>query len=139
MKTTALAFAALMAAAPVAMAENDDAYNQRSGPPPCPYSTCQGFYVGADNQWHAIQEGPVDSKGRQVDPYFQERQVYRDDRSYYRGYGDGRYNDGRYNDGRYAIDSECWNPRARHFERVRPGERQDDLDFSRCRSLRGWR
>ena len=29
---------------------------------------------------------------------------------------------------------ECWNPRAGHFERVRPGERQDDLDFSRCRN-----
>lgn len=28
---------------------------------------------------------------------------------------------------------ECWNPRARHYESVRPGERQDDLDFSRCR------
>ncbi|HZZ94012.1 MAG TPA: hypothetical protein VFE23_15735 [Usitatibacter sp.] len=28
---------------------------------------------------------------------------------------------------------ECWNPHAGHFEGVRPGERQDDLDFSRCR------
>src|SRR5947209_6054331 len=28
---------------------------------------------------------------------------------------------------------ECWNPHARHFEAVRPTERQDDLDFSRCR------
>jgi len=28
---------------------------------------------------------------------------------------------------------ECWNPRAGHFEGVRPGDRQDDLDFSRCR------
>jgi len=31
------------------------------------------------------------------------------------------------------VPSECWNPRAAHFEGVRPGERQDDLDFSRCR------
>jgi hypothetical protein len=31
---------------------------------------------------------------------------------------------------------ECWNPRARHYESVRPGERQDDLDFARCRSQR---
>jgi hypothetical protein len=30
-------------------------------------------------------------------------------------------------------ERECWNPHAGHFERVRPGERQDDLDFSRCR------
>lgn len=28
---------------------------------------------------------------------------------------------------------ECWNPGAGHFEGVRPGEQQDDLDFSRCR------
>ena len=32
---------------------------------------------------------------------------------------------------------ECWNPRARHYEQVRPGEVQDDLDFDRCRLVRG--
>jgi hypothetical protein len=35
----------------------------------------------------------------------------------------------------YAQDNraeECWNPRAGHFEGVRPGETQNDLDFSRC-------
>jgi hypothetical protein len=32
---------------------------------------------------------------------------------------------------------ECWNPRAGHFEAVRPGERQNDLDFSHCR-IRGY-
>ena len=31
---------------------------------------------------------------------------------------------------------ECWNPRARHYEEVRPGEQQDDLDFDRCRLVR---
>ena len=31
--------------------------------------------------------------------------------------------------------SECWNPRAGHFEQVRPGEYQDDLDMSRCRAI----
>jgi len=36
-------------------------------------------------------------------------------------------------DGRY----ECWNPRAGHFERVRPGEYQNDLDFHRCRLANG--
>ncbi len=30
---------------------------------------------------------------------------------------------------------ECWNPHAGHFESVRPGEYQNDLDFSRCRPL----
>jgi len=34
---------------------------------------------------------------------------------------------------------ECWNPGARHFERVRPGEVQNDLDFRRCRPVRGYR
>jgi hypothetical protein len=29
---------------------------------------------------------------------------------------------------------ECWNWRARTFERAREGEFQDDLDYSRCRS-----
>ena len=33
--------------------------------------------------------------------------------------------------------SECWNPRAGHFEQVRPGEVQNDLDFSRCRAVGG--
>jgi hypothetical protein len=48
-----------------------------------------------------------------------------------------RYNRG--NDRYYGADRdisrECWNPRARNFEAVRPNERQDDLDFSRCRPL----
>jgi hypothetical protein len=43
------------------------------------------------------------------------------------------------NDGRFYYradgNSECWNPGAGHFEQVRPGERQDDLDFSRCRPV----
>lgn len=39
----------------------------------------------------------------------------------------------RYDDRWRGGPTECWNPRAGHFEAVRPGERQDDLDFSRCR------
>ena len=34
-------------------------------------------------------------------------------------------------------NSECWNPRAGHFEQVRPGEVQNDLDFARCRGIGG--
>ncbi len=55
---------------------------------------------------------------------------------YYGGqpsYGYNRYSP---NDGRaYGLDDryECWNPHAGHFEGVRPGDIQDDLDFSRCR------
>ena len=33
------------------------------------------------------------------------------------------------------IAQECFNPRANHFERVRPGERQGDLDYRRCRDV----
>ena len=35
----------------------------------------------------------------------------------------------------YDRAQECWNPRAGHFEGVRPGEAQSDLDFSRCRPV----
>jgi hypothetical protein len=52
-------------------------------------------------------------------------------------YGD-RYAPPAYNVYRDAAGQECWNPHARHFEAVRPGERQDDLDFSRCRSQNGY-
>jgi hypothetical protein len=38
-------------------------------------------------------------------------------------------------DYRSNADQECWNPRAGHFERVRPGEYQGDLDFGRCRRV----
>lgn len=48
-----------------------------------------------------------------------ERRDYRDDR---RDYRDRR--------------EECWNPRAGHFEEVRRGEYQSDLDFNRCRLAR---
>ena len=34
---------------------------------------------------------------------------------------------------------ECWNANARHFEGVRPGETQNDLDFSRCRPIGQYR
>ena len=44
---------------------------------------------------------------------------------YYRSYDANPY----YTD----AQRECWNPRARTFESVRPGEYQEDLDLSRCR------
>ena len=31
--------------------------------------------------------------------------------------------------------TECWNPRARAFEQLRPNEYQDDLDRTRCRMV----
>ena len=42
-------------------------------------------------------------------------------------------------DWRVDSNSECYNPRAGHFEQVRPGEYQDDLDMSRCRVIGGER
>jgi len=33
------------------------------------------------------------------------------------------------------VDQECFNPNAGHFERVRPGERQNDLDYRHCRAV----
>lgn len=33
------------------------------------------------------------------------------------------------------LTRECWNFRNGHFERVRPGEYQDDLDYRRCRVI----
>ena len=54
---------------------------------------------------------------------------------------DNRDYDNRNYDNRTYRDSreECWNPRARTFEAVRPGERQDDLDYGRCRATPGER
>jgi hypothetical protein len=55
------------------------------------------------------------------------------------GYVENRYyNNDNYYDRRVWRESrqECWNPRARHYEEVRSGERQDDLDYSRCRIYR---
>jgi hypothetical protein len=79
----------------------------------------------------------------------QAREVWRDNYGpdAYRG-RDDRWRDDRYRDNRdrRGMREECWNPRARHFEGVREGERQDDLDFSRCRVVSerngdryGWR
>jgi hypothetical protein len=44
-----------------------------------------------------------------------------------------------YNQPTYNQPMECWNPSARHFEGVRPGEVQNDLDFQRCRPMSGYR
>jgi hypothetical protein len=63
----------------------------------------------------------------------QAREVWRNN------YGSDEYRarDERWRDDRGArvTARECWNPRARHFENVREGEYQDDLDYSRCRVI----
>ena len=41
---------------------------------------------------------------------------------------------------RYQPGVECWNPGANHYEDLRPGPWQGDLDHSRCRQKEGyWR
>ena len=59
--------------------------------------------------------------------------------NYYRGEA-YRYEQPRYDPrtepryyGRSDVTRECWNPRAGHFENVREGTYQNDLDYSRCR------
>ena len=54
--------------------------------------------------------------------------------AYYVDRGD-RYVGRVYRDDRYGRE-ECWNPRAGHFEEVRRGEYQGDLDYRRCRIAR---
>src|SRR5688572_32096707 len=52
-------------------------------------------------------------------------------------YYDRAYTYDPYNRYELRAGDECWNPRAGHFEAVRPGEVQNDLDFSRCRPMGG--
>jgi len=63
-----------------------------------------------------------------------EARINQDRVDYYNSYrADPRHAPPAYNAYRDRAGEECWNPHARHYEGVRPGERQDDLDFSRCR------
>jgi hypothetical protein len=112
MKTIALAVASILAAAaPLAMAQDNSDRNY-------PY-----------------------------DPYWAERQMERDrilaerelrlrDDYYRRDWRDDRRDRRDWRD--REVRRECWNPRAGHFEEDRPGEFQNDLDYSRCRLAR-WR
>ena len=84
----------------------------------------------SDPYWTGRREHGLNEGGRRADGYY-----YYDNRTYYdnnRSYYDNNRN-------YYRRDTECWNPRARHYEQVRPGEYQDDLDYSRCRTNRGYR
>jgi hypothetical protein len=42
---------------------------------------------------------------------------------------------GGYRQGVPPVGYECWNSNAGHYESVRPGPPQGDLDFSRCRPM----
>jgi hypothetical protein len=76
-----------------------------------------------DPNWVSRQQA-IEAQ-RQADAAAADSQRWRDER--YRDYRD---------DSRWRGNAqECWNGHARHFEAVRPGEVQDDLDFSRCRPM----
>ena len=117
---------------------------------PAPHTERGYVYVPVDP---ANPVGPVNPDALISDPYWTGRREHglndgrRADGYYYydnRAYNDSRYDnryDNRY-DSRNAYryrDMECWNPRARHYEEVRAGEQQNDLDFNRCRSTRRYR
>lgn len=109
---------------------------------PAPHTERGYVYVPVDP---ANPVGPVNPDALISDPYWTGRREHglndgrRADGYYY--YDNRAYYDNRY-DSRNAYryrDMECWNPRARHYEEVRAGEYQNDLDYARCRSTRRYR
>jgi hypothetical protein len=73
-----------------------------------------------DPQWQRYEQSAEEARIERDRASFQQRS-WRDERAPY------------YNRESPKTHRECWNPRARHFENVREGEFQDDLDYRRCR------
>ena len=125
MRAAALALCSLLAAGALpALAQDNSDANYPSEPEPREY-----------RQWREARERD-----------FQERLAAGREWRYDRGWTGERWRDERWRD--YAFSNrawECWNPRAGHYEEVRRGEHQGDLDYSSCRRLRdrdwryGWR
>jgi hypothetical protein len=154
MRTHAVIAAALLAAAPVAFAEGGNSPNDPNrtlferhqdnlrasgqvpvqwggpgswnGPPRECWNPRAGHYEGVrENEFqNDLDYSQCRIKGSEA--YYGNR--------YYQAPAPGYA----YDDRAYAGKRECWNPRARHFEGVREGEFQDDLDYSRCRLVREW-
>ena len=124
MKKLALALGSLLAT--VAATASAQVYIERVDPYYAPrYSSNQECWNPRAGHFEQVRPGEY-----QGDLDFGRCRMIGDrwvDRSYYY---DNRY------DNRYVQRQECWNPRARHFEEVRPGEVQNDLDYSRCRIYR---
>jgi hypothetical protein len=78
------------------------------------FGNCRGAPAYGNNYYVV----PADRYVAPADRYV--GRIYRDDQRY--GYANSR--------------EECWNPRACHFEEVRRGEYQNDLDYRRCRIAR---
>ncbi|MGE5095016.1 MAG: hypothetical protein ACM3SO_07745 [Betaproteobacteria bacterium] len=126
MKTLAIAAGALLFGA--AATANADHYVYRSYPPATVLSENQECWNPHAGHFEGVRPGDYQPdldfsrcrmKGEAY-AYYPDNRYYADRDSYY--YGDRTYR-----------RQECWNPHAGHFERVRPGEYQGDLDFSRCR------
>jgi hypothetical protein len=120
MKT--LAIAAGLAVFGAAAAANADYYVYRSSPPATVLSENQECWNPHAGHFEGVRPGDYQPdldfsrcrmKGEGYAYRYPDRDQYYVDRGYRR--------------------EECWNPHAGHFERVRPGESQGDLDFSRCR------
>lgn len=125
MKTIAIALCSLAVAAPAAFAQDNSDRNY-------PYDP----YLVERQQWREAQRYDRDYRFR--DDRFNDYR-FRDDRARDDRARDDRFRDNRVNawaDFARRGGIECWNPRARHFEDVRPGRFQDDLDYGRCRQER---
>ena len=129
MKTIAIAAGALLAS--IATTASAQVYYERTYTYDPYWGARAEFRDARDECWNpraghfeAVRPGEVQndldfSRCRPIGSSRFERRVYRDSRELTRG-----------------AQEECWNPRAGHFEAVRPGDYQYDLDFSRCRVVR---
>ncbi len=130
-KLATLAAVSLLAAATTASAQRyyvpawPDRTPEWRGEQEC-WNPRAGHYEGV--RIGEVQDDLDWSQCRPSGSYYVERPVYID-RPVARG---SLYDRRDYRDRR----EECWNPRAGHFEEVRRGEYQGDLDFNRCRVVR---
>ena len=129
MKTIAIAAGALLAS--IATTASAQVYYERTYTYDPYYGARAEFRDARDECWNpraghfeAVRPGEIQndldfSRCRPIGSSRYERRVYRDSGDPTRG-----------------MQQECWNPRAGHYEAVRPSDYQYDLDFSRCRWIR---
>jgi hypothetical protein len=139
MRAIAIAAAALLAGvAGTASAQNYRYYSRPA--PPVGYE-CWNSHAG---HYESVRPGPPQgdldfSRCRPMEgyaydaPVVQPPPVYANPNEYGPRYAPGY---GWYDQNVGPVGYECWNPNAGHYESVRPGPRQGDLDFSRCRPMR---
>jgi hypothetical protein len=149
MRSTAVLAAVLLAAAPVAFAEGGSSPNdpsrtlwERHQQDLANASQLVPVQAGGPGSWNGPPRECWNPRAGHYEGVreneFQNDLDYSQCRVKGGYYGADRYgNAPRYDERAYATGQrECWNPRARHFEGVREGEFQDDLDYSRCRVVR---